>query len=330
MVEKIFKYKKPNLQGITVEERKTNILRAFDKFYKHILTPRPPGSVLNNLQCLGVAKCAQEAVFCKSCDTLPSSVCWRPGTDFYAWISKRELSKIDADGKPLFLPSSDTSDEKVEFLIHTIHAIVRHQHRLDKNWYKKTLTSIASIFLCPNENVKDMDDEGIQIRCHQIFCEIVTILATSSLFHTLFLAFGESIPKLPDEEAVQKVSYTFNQKEFNILSFLHKVRRDPTVSDWSPFFISKDINLKSKECKEMNKSDLDFLIKECRAKFPPRVAIHFAPVDSKIMSECVDSIHMGPDRMNNLGTFSDKCGGFTRFQMETITSAYTSALDCAY
>merc|ERR1712071_588090 len=120
--------KRTNQNEVSIKDRYADISDMIQIFQEHLLSPRPLGSVLSNLECFGIAKCAREAVFCKVCDELPASVCWRPGTDFYAWMNDRNFS----------IPLEFDDKEKGAFITRTVHAIIRHQHRLDKNWYQCT------------------------------------------------------------------------------------------------------------------------------------------------------------------------------------------------
>lgn len=312
--------------GISIEERKAYILEAVEKFHKHLLSPRPPGSVLSHLQRLGVAKCAQEAVFCSKCDELPDGVCLKPGTDFYALMKDANLSSTSSDGTELFPPSSNTSDDKKEFLVQTVHAIVRHQHRLDKNWYNSTLHSIASLFLAGNIS---MTSEATLVRCHQILCEILCLTATSHSIKAIYLAMGEDSPKLPSQKEVECISSS-TVEDFDFMSFLKTIRRDDAVSNRSPYYLKQDINVESPEYEAMSEPDKSWLFNAVKMAYHPRINVYFAPVDAKVMTDFVDAVHIDEQERKKFEKFERKCNGVTRFQVETVAAAFSGQVNCAF
>lgn len=301
-------------KGLTVEERKADILKLVDEFNAHLLSPRPVGSILNNRDCVKVAIFAREAVHCSACDEVADDVCLRPNTDIYELMQGMNCA-------------GDTTDVKDVFLINIVHAIVRHQHRLDEQWYKSVLNSIQSLFLTEEE--KSMDEETIQVRCHTILCEILSLAVSSNGIHMTFLVLGEDVPKLPSDEEVEAVMKSYSPPgEFNIMSFLSNVRRNTSESLWSPYFIYEDINLESPESKVIGEEFLKYLEKSLGVG--PRICMYFALYDCRMMMDVMNVLYVKNEDMANLKAFDYKCAGVSRFHMESVSAGYTSAVSCDY
>lgn len=310
-------------KDLTIHQRKENIAKLVARFNTHILTQRRPESVLNNVECLGIAMCAREAVFCSStCTKLPAGVCWRPGTNFYEWLQKTECE---------FPVSVDISDEKRSFLAKMVHAIIRHQHRLDENWYDKTLSEIESIFLA-DWNDDGLDGDMRKVRCHAAFCEILNMAAASHGIHMFYISIGENAPDLPTIEEARKVvecGENSSNEKFDFNSFFKKVQRNPGVSKWSPYFKKDDINENSPEFQSLSKPLQDFLIRNVGRG--PRICIFFAFMDAQIVADINVTFYRDEllDKMAMV-TMHGKCKGITRFQLETVATGYTGAVDCAF
>lgn len=316
-------------KGISLQQRKSNILNSVHEFNTYLTSPRPDGSVLTNAECVSVAECAREAAFCPGCDELPADVCWRPGTDFYAWMMESNCCKHSLSSCFPYI-KTEKDNEKYSFLARTVHSIVRHQHRLDENWYKCTLGCIKSLFMGSQQNE---NDEAVQVRCHQILCEILCISVTSHAIQMLYLGVADDIPDLPNQDDVEKALKPFKDHKvntFDFMSFLKTVRRDNIVSDWSPFFTSKDIDDESPEYKRMDKSILEFMRKQHRGSRSPHTAIFFAPSDARAMLNVFEVLYLAGKEKMSMTTFPSKCGGITRFQMETVAAAYSGAVACKY
>lgn len=312
-------------KGLSPEERKANILNVVMKFNEYMSDPRPPGSVLNNIELLAVAKCARKAHTCKSCDNLPDDVCTKPNFDIYKWIEKANIS-FD------FPTSSETSEEKEKFLVNAVHAVIRHQHRLDETWYKKTQSKIQSIYLDDKSgNHVDVNDsdEATKIRCHQIFCEIFSMAITSHVIQMVYVAMGEDVPDLPSYEKVEKKTKPFPVvKDFDFMSFLHSIPRDKNTSDYSPYVMKKDINMESREFQEFTDEMKEWY--PSTVGIGPRMCINFAPYDNRMMMDVIKTLYVEDAELRNMRTFDKKCTGVSRFHLEAVSAGYTGHMKCEF
>merc|ERR1712071_294412 len=261
--------------------------------------------------------------FCSSCDTLPSNVCLRPGFDIFAWMEKADIKC------PVSLnDTKDINEDKSTFLTKTAHAIVRHQHRLDGKFYNCTLKKIHSIFLGGNDS---FEEEATQVRCHQILCEILAIMVASHGLQMAYLAAGEEVPELPSIEQVKKISADYPApKELNMMSLLKTVHRDSSVSDWSPYYSAVDIDLDSPKCETLGAQNIKSLQIDIKHIFQPRIALYFAPIDTFATMAVMSVLYINDLDKGNMGTFSSKCGGINRFQLESVAAGYTGAVDCSF
>lgn len=305
---------------VTVEERKEAVAECYKKFNKYLLSPRPKGSVLNNLECYIVAKAAQETVTHYTYDQLPANVCMRPGTDFFAWMEK---------SNPMLSFSTSLSNDKVSFLVMTVHAIARHQHRLDEKWYLRTMDEIDRLYL---SDVEFASEEAKSVKCASLFCEIVTMQSISKGLQFNYLANGHDIPDLPSLEEVEAA----NQRNpgpfepFDLMSFLSNVRRDSKVSDYSPFFTYEDINKESPEWIGLDELLQSWFSKAVATSFQPRICSYMAPFDAKVMMEIMYVLYIGDTEKKEFKTLASRCEGITRTQLETTAAAYTGAVDCGF
>jgi len=226
-----------------------------------------------------------------------------------------------------FPSSIDISEEKGDFLAKTIHAIVGHQHRLDENWYKMTLKEILKIF---EGDKGSMEEESVRVRCHQIFCEIMTIAVASCAIQMTYMALNEDIPALPNEEEAEKATKSSGPvEEFDMMSFLTKVNWTTTVSDWSPYYTEKEINMESKEWKSLSESDQKWFLRSL-SQFSPRICSYLAPFDTKIMMEVMCCLYIEDVDKKIMTTFHNKCDGVTRSQVEAVAAGYAGAVNCAF
>jgi len=307
------------IKGLTPEARKKNILNVTSKFSPYLLSPPPPGSVLNCLERLAVAYIAREAI--TFVDGLPDDVCTRPNFNFYNWMKNSKISFS-------FPKASNTSEEKQGLLVKTVHAIIRHQHRIDKDWYKNTLQEIQSIFLRSGKS--EETEEATKVRCHQIFCELMCIAITSSSIQMYFMTLDEKVLDLPTFEEGEKVSKSHPvAKDLNMMSLLNQVHWDPeSVSEFSPHYTTKDVNKESPEFKEMGKALTPLFLKA--VGHGPRLCFGFAPYDNVTMMEVVKTLYIADKEMLNFRSFDNKCNGVTRFQLESIAAGYTGAVNCDF
>lgn len=319
------------VKGLSVEERKADLLELAQNFSKHLLSPRPRGSVLTNLDCWHVANIAREAVFCKHNNELPIDVCFRPGSkDFIFWMDNKCKSTYNGT-----FSGEENADAKKEFLVKTIHAVVRHQHRLpvDEIWYKSRIEGIHSIFLSDKDPKPDVD-EHVNIRCHQILCEILCISLTSHAIQTLYLGMSgtNDVVNLPSiEEVIDATNKNpFPPEPLDITSLCHEIQRDTEVSDWSPFFVCENINVESPEAQSMDPSFLAWLQKTTRTSVQPRICIYLAPYDAKELMNIMHSYYLQEKDRANLSTFDCKCDGITRYQLEVVAATYTRAVNCHF
>jgi len=304
----------------SIRERKASFRNTADTYKKYILSPRPNGSVLNNMECVCVARCAREAAFCG--DELPSGVCMKPGIDFFEWMqnSKNAVSKEI---------NEYVGGEKGIFLTRTIHAIILHQHRLDKKWYEKTLLAIPSIFLV--DKMGAMTQEEITIKSTAIFCEILAIATASHGIQMACIANQEKILELPSVEEAIKISKSYpTPEDFNMVSFLKKVRRDEKVSDWSPYYLTEDIDLESPECKKMSKKDLDNILLHVKHLQQPRICSYMAPIDAMAMMEVMFDLYISHSDKGEFGEMSSRSKGVNRVHLETVASGYAKAVNCGF
>ena len=319
------------VKGLSVEQRKADLLEVAQNFNRHLTSPRPRGSVLTNLDCWHVATIAREAVFCKHNDELPVDVCFRPGsTAFVSWMDEKSKSTYSGT-----FTGEKKTDKKKEFLVKTIHAVVRHQHRLpvDDIWYKSRMEGIHSIFLS-DEDLKPDADEGISIRCHQILCEILAISLGSLAIQTLYLGMSgkNDVPSLPSIEEVMDATNKnpFPPEPLDMTSLCHKIQRDAEVSDYSPFFVRENINVESPEAQSMDPMFLAWLQKTTRTSVQPRICMYLAPYDAKELMNIMHAYYLQEKDRANLSTFDCKCDGITRYQLEVVAATYTRAVNCHF
>jgi len=311
-------------KGISPDKRKNNVFNVVSKFNPYLLSPPPPGSVLNCIERVAVACIAREAITYS--DGLPDNVCTMPNFNFYTWMEK---ASIHFD----FPSASNTSEQKKELLLKSVHAITRHQHRLDEDWYRRTQSKIQSVFLNPNKKVDVVDvndsDVAAKLRCHQIFCEIMSIAIASSAIQMYFLTLDEKVPDLPTFEEAENSSKSHPAtKDLNMMSLLKEVRWDDEVSDFAPYLKKEDVNKESTEYKEMEddiaKGYINIVGKG------PRLCFTFSPNDNIMLMDIVKCYYIKDEDMKNFWSFSDKCDGVTRFQLETIATGYSDAVECDY
>ena len=62
----------------------------------------------------------------------------------------------------------------------------------------------------------------------------------------------------------------------------------------------------------------------------PHTAIFFAPSDARAMLNVFEVLYLAGKEKLSMTTFPSKCGGITRFQMETVAAAYSGAVACKY
>jgi len=275
---------------------------------------------LNNLEIFIVATAAREAVDCPSCNELPAKVSWRPGTDFHAWMAK-------SDCKLSF--STSLGEEKTSFLVKTVHAIARHQHRLDESWYLKTLDDIYRLYL---SDVQFPSEEAKRVKCSSLFCEIVTMQSTSKGLQFHYLASGEDVPSLPSLKDIE--DFTAKNpgpyEPFDMMSFLSSVRRESKVSDYSPFYIFEDINKESPEWMNLDELLQNWFAKAVSSSFQPRICSYMAPFDAKVMMEIMCTLYIPDNEKKCFKTLKSRCEGVTRYQLESTASAYTGSVDCGF
>jgi len=306
---------------ISVNQRKQDVAESFSDFKKHILSPRPKGSVLNNLECLGIAMSVRETNSSHYPGEIPTNACLRPGTDFFAW-----LQNVKCEFPPS-IPIS--SDEKRIFLARTVHAVGRYQQRLDKKWYFKTLEEIKKLYL---SEATFRSDEAKEVKAVSIFCEIVTILATSKGFHMHYLASGEEVPDLPNVEEVEAVvkNHPGPYEELDMMSFLTNLRRDESVSEWSPFYIYEDIDKESVEWKTMTEYEKRWFAKSIPNEIQPRICSYLAPFDAKVLMDTMWVLYIKNEEKKYMKQLPSRCEGVSRIQLETVSAGYTGAVDCDY
>jgi len=178
-----------------------------------------------------------------------------------------------------------------------------------------------------------MEEESVRVRCHAILCEIVIWTVVSHSIHLAFLGIGEDPPALPSEEEAEKATKSSGPAEpFDMMSFLTKVNWEKTVSHWSPYFLLDDINMESKEWKAMGETRQTLWKNQLKrnGKNGPRICIYFAPYDAELLIKLFYTLYMDFDKDLSMGTFKLKCGGVTRFQLETTVVGYTEAVSCAF
>jgi len=311
-------------KGITPKERKEHVLKAVSKFTHHITSPPPPGSVLNSLERLAVARIAREAITFD--DGLSDNVCTRPDFDFFAWMENSSTSFT-------FPSTSNTGEDKQKLLVKIVYAIIRHQHRLNESWYRKTQSRIQSIFLQSGDSKDFIDvnnsDVTTKIRCHQIFCEILTLAITSSAIQMYFMALNEKILDLPSFEEAEELNRSHPAaKELNMMSLLNEVHWDNTTSDYAPYIHEKDVNKESREFQDMDKEVKDLWVHKIGAG--PYACFCFAPYDLAVMVRIFECFYLQYKSFFYFGSFDEKCVGVTRFQLESVAAGYTGAVNCVY
>ena len=324
------------VKGLTTDQRRVNILKAVKIFNDHLKSRRPLGSALNNLQCLGIAMCAREAVSCEACSNLPQDVCLRPGTNFFNWMERNSNIKGKENPATLFPASSETSNEKALLLINLVHAIVNHQHRLDEVWYNSALSAIEKAFLPPanltNED-SDIDLESVTVRCHQILCEILAMIVSSHMLNMSFMAMGEKVPALVSIEEVEKASKSYPPiVPTRRMNLIKGVTRDKSIALWSPFFCDKDIDKESLEFKDMGEPVKKWLMRFTNGGHfkGPQFCNFFSPVDAKVQFDMQRILYVGPADAAFKTTFKTKCDGVTRYQVEVVAASYAEGVSCDF
>jgi hypothetical protein len=137
---------------VSVADRQGVLLKLCTKFNEHLRTV--PGVYLSTQVRLGIAQCAQAALTCDQCSELPRDACLRPGANFDSHCSRMHQDCPLSWSE--FFPEAfcQIQPETAKMLCDIIHAIVRHQHRLDKLWYTTVLSQLEESELM--QSAKDL------------------------------------------------------------------------------------------------------------------------------------------------------------------------------
>ena len=302
---------------VTAEERRLALEGTADDFCTHLKTA--PGAVLSPNLRLGVAACARDALVCKACDALPPDTCLAKGTDF---MSICKGHKVD-----VFKPTT-LKDKDVLILVNLVHAIIRHQGRLDEAWYNKTINFIQSSGLLASYPHKD--EEGKLLGCRAIFSEVLALSAAYQAIQMVFFGLGKnSPPPLPSRKDMAGAPGPAN---IHFPSLLHRVRFSKAVRD-TPFYIWHDINTESPEFSKITPEgrDMQHYIQE---DLSPFCGTCFAPEDSAFIGRNISDVMYckGVDVLFAYQPLDYKihCSSVQRCQLEFVSLAVAETHSCAF
>jgi hypothetical protein len=253
-----------------------------------------PGTVLQAKIRLGIAKCAQQAVWCEGCNGLvvPAGTCLRPDGVKFAKL----CADLDHHGGPASksydscLSCSQSADEvtvfpfehcklessQVSLLTSIVHAIVRHQGRLDKQWYADTIQALKASQIVPQ--VRKEDDPDAILAINAAFCEITYLAAMTHGIHMVFLLLDKNMPALPSFEEIPASLEPLGIHFPSLLLKQRQVQQNDKVA-FAPYFLAKDIDTKSAEFQKLPPEYGTLLLEETQMNMGPWVASVFAITD---------------------------------------------------
>mmetsp|Transcript_37929 Transcript_37929/g.55922 ORF Transcript_37929/g.55922 Transcript_37929/m.55922 type:complete len:309 (-) Transcript_37929:733-1659(-) len=307
-----------NNHNMTPEGRQAVLESSAELFHTHLTGTA--GTILTAKLRLAVAKCARTALWCQGCNDIPQRTCLRDATRFHALC--QDLQHNDDNSFP------ELSQEASQVLVNMIHAIVRHQHRLDKTWHTQTIAALKKA------NIVDNDNDPHTI--HALFCSIVLITAVSHGIQILFLVLDTPVPPLPTLEQVEKGAPDPLNPQF--ASFVKNVRQDEKVA-LSPYFCKKDLDTNSPEFQRvLEERDRNTFLKIIQY-FQPVVAGCFAPAELIMFWDFGLKVYLaafGSPAFFPSIFFSRKldrkhhCASVSRHDIELVADAITEELQCAY
>jgi len=209
-----------------------NALKDFESHFINALFASPGVWLTASLR-LAVAKCARAALSCKGCDSLPPDVCLRPGTKFAGTCAKMEHIAFPAGPPP---PLADV-------LVNLVHAVVRHQSRLDEAWFQDTLSALDG-----SEVFGSATPEDRETALYSVFNEIVVLAAVSHGIHIGHRCLLEPLPPLPTN--APSSAATPSMLNFKAL-LKRQPRKDTSVAN-CPHFLFQDLDQSSPEFQKIS------------------------------------------------------------------------------
>lgn len=223
--------------------------------------------------------------------------------------------------------SNDVENLVDTCLISIIDPIINHQSKLDAKWYQECNNSIRACGFLNNYTKCNQcadDTNELELASHAAFCEIILLAAISHGIHTTFLSLGQNVPPLPTFEEMQ------GGEPLNIRfsSLLHRVRRDDSISEVSPYFLKRDLNKNSVEYPKL-KDILDDLY---YGPTPWQCSV-FSPYDTVMAIRYLDVFYLPMSDMilswNELDS-TNRCSSVTRLDTEALAEAIAAKYDCGF
>ena len=265
--------------AISVEDRIGALEESANKFKDHLIDV--PGVALSARLRLAVARCAQDGLKCKACiDSLPKDVCLKPGTRMFERISSIQHS----------CPALDVENDKAEkFILTTVHSVVNHQGRLDKQWYDDCISAIQEARIVPDSV------EGQEKRLYLAYSAFAEIMLITTMAHCIaftFLIMGSPIPRLPSSEELKQGKA--NQEGPKLLDWTSMLKKAPQrhLSTCHAYYFSlSDLIKTSPEYKRISESGRKAMAVYGDPYHPILCAI-FAPEDARMLHEMEQVYYM--------------------------------------
>jgi len=301
----------PNL---SVKEKQEQLKSTHRVLRAHLL--EAPGAVLNSSIRLAVAKCAQTCTKCKGCDELPMDACLMPGAKFFE-VLKGFKHDIDQDNFP------QAMDIKIKNLLtNLVHAIVRHQNRLDKEWYDDTIKDLQE---CNQLNLKGT-------MANTAFCEIVTIASMSHGVKLLYTLLEEDAPDLPSFEDLSQSPQPMEIDITKMLKTKTIIRNKECIAN-APYILTADVDQNCPEFAKIPQAYHEKFIQAAVQDMTPFLALSMSPIDLAVFNGMFTNIlYLGDQDFIKFNSLNPRhhCAGVTRFDLEIVATEVARTVSCGF
>jgi len=326
----------------TAEGRRQAIESTAALFRDHLLTS--PGTVLPSAVRLGIAKCAAAALTCDGCDDLARDACLAKSVSFADVCADIDHTCAVCDLFPTDL--CDLSSDAAAALTSSVHAIVRHQGRLNETWYQDTIDAFQRTGVV-GKGFREGDDDGggkddpERTAVCAAFCEVAFLSACASGVQVMRMIVDVAFRTDPDAPKPALLPTWKELSEASLPeplgphfpSFLRRgVRRDADVA-FAPYFLSADVDVKHPEFLRLPVDVQNLLSGLPDTKGPLLPASCFAPTDFLLFERLAPLMYIPLSDVIKLHKPLEptrNCPTVSRHDLEAVAGSLAQAFLCSY